>query len=349
MSKASRSDVRYDRRVSDEFLTHFAPGGVAASLADYAKSGLFPVDLRFRKDVTSGAEHATLYVGLTSVLDVLHSKAGKLRLKVHPTHQKNGKFNPAWATRMTRDELAQVWPDVELYLDRIIPMATRSHGNKEGAVQAAVAAHRSAERIVLDREVTPSFRDTLFRQQFMEECQRPILDALEQADLGFAGVPAKLGNECDALAIDGQGRVLAIEIKPLGAGTIAWVAAQAAMYARIMQRWIEEDSTVGDGPVEVLSGIAGQRHRVRLAPLRAVELAVDRRVVPVVALQRGASPVMIQRMLKVRSVLDAAPLGVEPIEIYEVNLMGELIRLDDSRHDDGRPKSQAKVVSSADE
>ncbi|WP_159081274.1 PGN_0703 family putative restriction endonuclease [Nocardioides sediminis] len=345
MSKTNAFDVRYDRRVSAQFLSHFEPGGIAASLASYAKSGLLPIDLRFRRDVKTRSEHASLYVGLTSVLDVRHAKSGKLRLKVHETHQQNGKFLPDWGIPMTPDRLATIWPDVELYLDRVIPVAARSHGTREGAVQAAVAAHRSPDRVVLDREVTPSFRDQAFKKKFMDECQHPILDALEKAALGFGGMPKKLGNECDALAIDRSGRLLAIEVKPLGVGSTAWVAAQATMYARILQRWIDSGDTDEGGPTEVLREMAEQRHRVRLAPAGDFTLAADQRVVPVVALQRGASAEMIRRMLEVREVLAEVDLGVAPVEIFEVSLIGELVPLDDSRLPDGRPRALRSYAS----
>lgn len=307
-------------------------------MAKYAKSGLFPLDLRLRKDVRSGAEHASLYVGLTAVLKIQISQAGLLKLSVHPTHQKNGRFDADWSTPRTEGELAEIWPEVELYLDRIIPKAALTHGNKEGAVQAAVASYRTAQRVVLDREVTPSFRDTDYKKTFMKECQTPILEALHAADLGFSGVPKSLGNECDALALDTEGRVLAVEIKPLDAGTIAWVVAQATMYARILQKWIDEDKTHPDGPKVVLNEMLQQRRALRLAPERAITLDGDLRVVPAVALQRGASAEMIRRMVRVRDVLATAGLGVEPAEIYEVNLMGELLPLDESRLADGRPR-----------
>lgn len=330
-------DIRYDRRVSEQFLQHFMPDGLLASLPTYAKRGLFPIDLGFRSDAKSGAEHASLYVGLTSVLDVHHSKNGNLRLKAHSTHRTGGRFDDAWSSAMSVDELSTVWPEVELYLDRIIPIAAKSHGTKEGAVQAAVSSHRTNHRIVLDREVTPSFRDKAFKKEFMTACQAPILEAL-QADLGFGKVPAKLGNECDALAIDTKGRVLAVEVKPIGVGSIAWVAAQAMMYARILQGWLDTDAAAAD----VLREMASQRHEVGLAPRFDVALGESPRVVPVVALQRGASAEMIRRMCAVRDVLRpvGAGLGLADVEIYEINLIGEWIRLDESRLPDGRPKAR---------
>ena len=338
----------YDRRVSHKFLALFdrdAPGGaVASSLVTYANEALFPVDLRFRKDRASGREHATLYVGLTAVLNIRASKKGLLSLQAHPTHMKNGRFDPAWSAPMTPDDLAKIWADVELYLDRVIPLATLSHGNTEGAVQAAVASHRSSARVVLDREVTPSFGSTAEKRAFLSAAQQPILDALAAAQLGFPGAPTKLGNECDALGIDSDGRVLAIEVKPLSGGSIAWVTAQATMYARILQGWIDHPPTAGHEPMEVLRGMLDQRRQLGLAS-GTFHIASPMTVVPVVALQRGASPEMIRRMLAVRDALVHAQLEVPPVEIYEVNLLGELLPLNESRHADGRPRARTTYAT----
>jgi len=83
--------IRYDRRVTDGFLDLFHDGGVARSLTEYARKARFPVDLQFRRNPKTGAEHASLYVGLTSVLNVYskpkrsNSPAGGLALDAHRT------------------------------------------------------------------------------------------------------------------------------------------------------------------------------------------------------------------------------------------------------------------------
>ncbi|MCY7288362.1 MAG: hypothetical protein LH624_08965, partial [Cryobacterium sp.] len=63
-------DLHYDRRVSETFLAHFLAGGVAHSLVEYARHAPYAIDLQMRHSPKTGADHATLYVGLTSVLDV---------------------------------------------------------------------------------------------------------------------------------------------------------------------------------------------------------------------------------------------------------------------------------------
>ena len=134
-------DIRYDRTVSDPFLKHFMPGGVAAWLVSASRSALYPLDLQFRKSPKTLREHASLYVGLTSVLNVEATKSG-LRLTAHPkwATKANG-WLEAWTTARDDDYWRANWGSVELYLERVIPKATKSHGLTEGAVQAAVSSN----------------------------------------------------------------------------------------------------------------------------------------------------------------------------------------------------------------
>lgn len=332
----------YDRRVSPVFLSHFdeadPSGGALSSLVDYAMRARYPVDLQFRRDPKKGRDHATLYVGLTAVLNLRSTKKGLLSLDVHPTHQKAGAFDKSWSDPVAADVLYERWPDVELYLDRIIPLATASHGSKEGAVQAAVSSYASSSRVVIDREVTPSFAHRAEKVAFLKACRQPILEALAGADLGFGGVPKKLGNECDAIAVDHLGRLLAIEVKPHGVGSVAFVAAQALMYARILRSWVASSPSPSEHePLAVLQGMVAQRQQVGLID-HALEVADPVRIVPVVALQRGSSPEMVRRMLAVRGALSGVDPTLDPIEIYEVSLLGDLVPLDESRRADGRPR-----------
>jgi len=336
-------DVRYDRRVSEEFLTHFLPDGVATNLVDLVRYARYPVDLQLRKDPKSGAQHATLYVGLTSVLKVAGDKRGRLKLDVHPTHAKNGRFDAGWKTWRTPEELAAIWGEVELYLDRVIPIAAEKHASAEGNVQSAIATYGGTGRrfTVLDREVMPAYRDEVLKKELLAECGAPILAALKQASFDFGAAPDKFGTECDILGLDPAGRVMAVEVKPYAGGSIAWVAAQAAMYARIFKQWLDQDQDAAT----ILSGAWKQRVALGLTDSASAAPAADGSVVPVVALQRGASAEMIRRMLTVRDVLAAADLGTDPIEVYEVNAAGALIPLDESRKPDGRPRATAAYAA----
>ncbi|WP_344342202.1 hypothetical protein, partial [Streptomyces rhizosphaericus] len=146
-------------------------------------------------------------------------------------------------------------------------------------------------------------------------------------------------NECDALAISSDGTLEAIEVKPLRGGSIAWVAAQALMYSRLLATWVEYVADEPDQvPGRVLREMAEQRAAMGLAP-RAVPTLPDRpTVIPVVAVQRGASPTMVSRMLAVRDALAASEHSFPRVKIFEVSLTGELIELDESRTATGKPR-----------
>lgn len=318
------ADIRYDRRVDPDFLRHFEPGGVAHSLAQFARTALFPLDLQMRKAPNGGGQHATLYVGLTAVLNVLRTKDG-FRLRAHPTwaNTRYG-FHKDWSVSADEETWRSRWTDVERYLERVVPDAVRSHGLTEGAVQSAVSSYAGSKRVMLDREVTPAFRDSPFKSETLAKCREPILDVLRGLELGIP-LPKSLGAECDLLALDTSGELFAVEVKPFKGAGIPWVPAQAAMYARVLQAWLDADDTPGDGPREVLQGMLEQRKRLGLVTGFDATVAQSPRVTPLVALQRGASKTSLERMDKVRDALDAADLGIPPMKVYEVSLTGELI------------------------
>ena len=319
-------DIRYDRRVSEQFLGNFLRGGVAHSLVDMARKAAYPIDLQFRMNPKTSAEHATLYTGLTAVLNVVGDKKGHLKLSAHKTwsETRNYGFRAEWLKGATADEWRSQWPAVELYLERVIPSATKSHGLTEGAVQSAVSSHKGKKRVMLDREVTPHFRDARFKENVLKDCRTPILEVLHAEDFEAGKPPAKLGAECDLLALESDGRILAVEVKPWAGGSIAWVPAQALMYARVLQRWIDAD---GELSRDVLLGMLDQRQRVGLCSKLSVKLPDQLRVTPVVALQRGASETSLARMMRVhRALSKRAELPL--VEIYEVSITGQMRRLD---------------------
>lgn len=139
-------------------------------------------------------------------------------------------------------------------------------------------------------------RDTPYKRKVLDECMRPLVNVVQGIDIKAGKAPTKFGAECDLLALDADGRLLAVEVKPSNVGTIAWVPAQAAMYARVLQRWVDvdiESAKNGDGP-------------------------------PVVILQRGADDAKLKQMQAVNEALADADLGVPAVEIYEVSMTGRI-------------------------
>jgi hypothetical protein len=82
-------DYRYDRRVDPDFLDLFDARDAFRTLTEYACKARYPVDLQFRQNPKTAAQNASLYVGLTTVLDV-HWKPGAVKLAAHPTFHPSG-------------------------------------------------------------------------------------------------------------------------------------------------------------------------------------------------------------------------------------------------------------------
>jgi hypothetical protein len=315
-------DIRYDRRVSQEFLEHFLNGGFARSLPRLARRAHYPLDLQFRKNPKTNAQHATLYVGLTAVLNLRASRSG-IKLDAHPTWAKAAYgFSDAWGTPAAADHWRDQWNDIELYLERVVPLAVKGHGLTEGAVQSAISKRTGREgRLMLDREVVPSFRDAALKKATLGRLRQPLMKAVQSIIVAGAPAPKSFGTECDLLAIDSGGRLLAIEVKPFRTGSIVWVAAQATMYAMLLQEWLDVDHQ--EAPA-ILTGMISQKNAISGGAPFIVDLPPKLSVTPVVALQRGASQVQIDRMLEVRSALEDADLGVPRVEIFEVSMTGQL-------------------------
>lgn len=81
---------------------------------------------------------------------------------------------------------------------------------------------------------SPSFRDTATKNAIQDAIRAPLLAALATADVP-GSPPKSMGLECDALAVDAAGHLVAMEIKPGSVSSLAWVSAQATVYARALQ------------------------------------------------------------------------------------------------------------------
>jgi hypothetical protein len=317
-------DYRYDRRVDPGFLELFDTGGVFRTLTEYARKARYPVDLQFRRNPKNAAQHASLYVGLTTVLDV-HWKPGAVRLAAHPTFRPAG-FQAAWMSWTAIGGAGARADAIDAYLDAVIPKAAAGGAAVEGAVQAAVSSFGSADRIMLDREVLLHFRDTPTKRRVMDGVTADLLLALKTAPVRGAR-PAALGGRCDLLAVDSAGRLLAVEVKPKSVSTITWAPAQAIVYARLLNLWLRHDPDAA----EILSGMIRQREMLGLISRHAPVPSPQPGVVPVVAVQRGMSPELRGRLFAVRMHLrDQGVKEASELEVYEVTLAGRLLPIDDS-------------------
>jgi hypothetical protein len=161
-------------------LDLFDAHGVFRTLTEYARKARYPVDLQFRRNPKTDAQHASLYVGLTTVLDV-HWRPSAVKLAAHRIFRPSG-FQAAWMSWTAIGEAAARAGAVDGYLDAVIPKAAAAA--VEGAVQAAVSSFDSANRVMLDREVLLHFRDTPTKQRVMDGVTADLRPALSTAPVG---------------------------------------------------------------------------------------------------------------------------------------------------------------------
>ena len=171
----------------------FLADGRAHGLVDLAagdRKGEPLFDLQLRRD-TKGANPiswASLYYGLTSVLD-LEERGGQFRIVAHKTHRTRGGFDDAWSEWQEQSALDRAWPSVAKYIASVTPTVDKRWTGKEGAVHAAISSGTSDAYRVVNREVSPAFSDQATKDAMMASWWRPIDDALRAQDNGQAWWP----------------------------------------------------------------------------------------------------------------------------------------------------------------
>ena len=268
-------DYRYDRRPNPDFLALFQNEGPLQVLTEYARKAPYPVDLQFRRDLKTDEQRATVYVGTEKVLDV-HWRRGTIRLQGHRRHgTADFGYRVGWEEWRDAADAAGWMPDVELYLDAVIPPVAGGGAGVEGAVQSAVSSFDSADRAMLDREFTLQFKDATTRRAVMSDVTRDLVRVAASAPVR-ATAPTGFGGECDLLSVDADGRLLAIEVKPRRASTIPWAPLQVIVYTRLIRRWLRDDPLA----VEILRDVAEQRQRLGLLTSKAAAVSQAAPVVP---------------------------------------------------------------------
>ena len=245
MTTAS-GDMDYDRRAPHLLGLLGGDEGPLADLLHRCQDDL--TDIHVRRQPFGARSWVSLYVGMTTVLDVELS-GDRLRLRAHETHRVNGGFNDGWVDPVPLDELVARWPAVSAYLDRVIPTVAERHTAKEGRVHAALCSGRSHAYAVADREAAIGFRDASTKTEICQPVEQAIHNAILNAahdEAWWTGNTSKLkplGTGLDILATDPAGRLLAIEAKPPSSlEGIAWGPAQVRFYAEIFAAWLTRDT-----------------------------------------------------------------------------------------------------------
>lgn len=318
--------VRYDRTVPEELLAAL-DGGFAQSLVAIAREGRGGLDLQLRGYPGKSRHWATLYVGLTKILDLFYSPSKGFRVDANKAYTtKANRWEPEWAKWQTADKLALAWPGVENYLDHAFLKVQDRWTGKEGAVQAAFSAYGAHDFTLIDREAAVTFSNDAERTRISTRLSHPLHEALKSAPPAAWWKTAKpLGGECDALGIGADGAVLTIEVKPSGvAQGVTWSPMQVTHYANLFREWA---ATTTDDAAAGLEAMLAQRVRLGLAR-EGAKIMRPLQVRPMVVLGRPVVESHLDRMRQVQARLVAEGVGDESLRVLSIDMAGRTTEIE---------------------
>ena len=321
------ADMVFDRVVSSTLLTELSDGGRFHGLLERRASRPDIADVQLRREQRGSRSWASLYLGLTSVLD-LDERHGQFRLRAHATHKAAGHFDEAWGQWQDSASLGDRWSEVDDYLGRLLEnegVAARLW-RREGTVQTALTSGHSSVFGAVQREAVVSFPSAEAKRVILEPIQNRIWEAVAssgQVDPWWPGIRdggkrPEQGDEADLVAVDGSGRLLVIEAKPFDElKGITWAPAQVRLYAELFATLAEDNPAMSD----LLNEMAAQRASLGLMDAAwTFAPASELRIAPVVAIGGWpASPVALTRLAALATALQTSPppsARVDPLEVW---------------------------------
>jgi hypothetical protein len=311
-------DLRYSRVVSNALVQ--ALQGPLRDVVAWRDADLQLRDVQLRREPKGRRSWVTLYLGLTSVLDV-DELGGNFRCRAHPTHQERGAFDPSWSEWRALPEFLDVWPDIWGYLDSVVHRVDRQWTEAEGRVHALLGNGTQPGLTIIDREASVAFRDQGTKDRLLQTWRAPLLAALAGVGDGAAWsgpvTSTPFGTSPDFIAVDGDGRLLVLEAKPATATAgIVRGPAQVRLYAAMYAEWFAQDPDA----VAVLNTELAQRQSVGLLPPDArTTLAEPVTIVPVLAIGPGVtSPEAWARLRAVQHAVHEAGPSLPHTEALEV-------------------------------
>jgi hypothetical protein len=305
----------FDRRAGVQLVGALKPSGALHQFVDLVRDQdhSAALDLQFRANPNTGESAATLYVGLTKAIDLKVNGTGSmfcaaLQPKFGPASATDWR-PPVWAQWTPIETMGEVADSLLAFTKATIEDAPKSHIASEGGMQAILSNTASEDFVVIDRESQFHFPSTEIKKAVLREEGAEIAQAL--AAIFNRGEPwareKSFGGELDALAMDKDGRLLIIEVKPgWETGPLGRTPGQVGLYRRLFARWTAQDPALAR---EVLEGMLDQRAEAGLLSRSAWGLADPIDLSPVIAVGGivGNADVANKRMLELQAELDAAP------------------------------------------
>ncbi len=334
----------FDRRVPDELMRVLRPEGPFSWVTELARQPISansaPLDLGLRASPkTRDAGHATLYLGTTQVLGVHVRGDGLFRLSPHQRGRLfkdvTRPFDDGWRKWQSLDPLTAKMKAIREHVDSAIVVAPAGR-QFEGRYQAALSKATDAGFTLVDREVVFAFASETDKLGRKQELRLPLVQAQDALAALHRWAVRRFppGDKVDALAVDGDGRLLAIEVKP-GTKTrgLAVTPIQVAMYVRLVRAWIDADKVFGRA---VLEGMAQQRAALGLGSTEAPRLRDPIEIVPVIAV---GTPISNPRHARprfgiVRKALCESGEPLTGLQLWAIDISGDISMTDATELDE---------------
>jgi hypothetical protein len=316
--------VFYDRTVSSQLLDALDAGGVLHGLVTRVLENPALLDLQLRGYPRRAECWASVYLGLTSILNVYAHPARGFRFTTHSTHAIQG-FNPAWRAWHSSAAVMELFEAIDGYLDAVMQTIDPHHVRLEGKIHTLLCSRALSGFAVIDREAAVCFEHNAERQAVLMRVADPYRRAIASTRTGDAwrSVNLALGTGCDLLAMDDRGRLLVVEVKPASSTAgITWAPAQVGVYAELFREWIQQDALAA---ARVLQNMLRQRVHLGLSPDLHGALQDPVEIVPVVVVGGTVrSKLALGRLAEVQRTLRFARVGWPTIERWDVDEQGRL-------------------------
>jgi len=353
----SAAESKFDRTVPDEFLELFIQKEGFKNLVALAKKKGNCLDLQFRA-LGNRPPHATLYLGTSKAVDIIYYASAK-EVTIVPQKsasfadayesfaKSNRAADKAWGKKQPIEEALNIWNEGGAGTDLIEKLVEAGspggqaeryvNPEREGYLQAKVAKE-TKNFTVIDRESSTSFGSERSKKKALTAARKPVLGALKELratqepwtaskiikplkPLKFGPKkPSGFGDELDALAVDSQGRILAIEVKG-GYDTtgVGWTPAQVAVYKRLFEEWIASDP---EAARSALTSMFKQRETLGLGGGQTLPPGKKKLVVvPMILIgemkSKGSVDTANARMLQVQKVLKNNGESLKGLEVWQ--------------------------------
>lgn len=152
--------------------------------------------------------------------------------------------HPRWADWLVVSELESVWPEALAFIRSTIEATPDRYVRNEGAMQALLSNAAADGFVVVDRESVVGFdarrKDALLAP--LRETMSALVRDLQAHGHPWAKAEKRFGDELDALAVDSDGRVLVMEVKPGNqTAALGWTTAQVALYHWLFTAWAQQE------------------------------------------------------------------------------------------------------------